>query len=442
MQEDQIVQLDPKDVLADDNSRFSLKPIRIDGLAANILETGGVLSPVEVEAIEPAPKKGPKFRLTAGFYRHAAVEMLNTRDKAELTLPAIIRAPVDGLERLRHQVTENVEREDMSPMDTAVAIKRLIDAGVSKPDVRKTFSRPGINKGAKKNGTALQPMSNAMLNIYLNFLNLPKGIQEKIHTGAVGVAAAYELGKVPADKRQAVLDRAEADRAAELAREERDEEKFLSTQKKAEEAKTKVEEILAVVEETKTSIVEHQKMVADKTAALRAVQAEEYDPADSAGKSAYMEKLKAAEADLKAAQKLSKDVQNKLAKALEQRNKAQELAKEKAAEAEGAKSPTRDGKAGKGKGGAVSPKEIQKAAVKEGASTGYTPLTLSEIRDAVKELASGKAGADDRTVLIAKEFKACFDGIHTPKMLAETINALLDTMGASVPKKVAAKKTA
>lgn len=434
--DEQIVQLDPTDILADDNSRFSLKAQRTDALAANILTTGGVLSPVEVEAIEGA-KKAPHYRLTAGFYRHAAVGLLNTRDKAGLTLPAIVRAPADALERLTHQITENVEREDMSPMDTAVAIKRLIDAGVSKPDVRKTFARPGVNRNVKKGGTAQpQPMSNAMLNIYLAFLALPKAIQGKIHDGSVGVAAAYELGKVPAEKRQAVIDRAEADRAAELAREEKDEERYLASQKKAEESKSKAADAAAAVEAAKDEIVAAEKKVAEKTQDLRTVQAQNYDPSDTAAKSAYMEKLKGAENDLKAAQKLGKDSKNKLAKAIEAKHKAEALAVEKAAEAAGDAVKGREGKAGKGKGAAIGPKEVQKAAAKEGAAgTGYTPLTLSEIRDAVKEVAAGKVGADDRTAAIAKEFKACFDGIHTPKMLAETINQLLDKMGAVLPQK-------
>lgn len=427
---EQIVQLDPSEILADDNSRFNLKRERIEALAANILQVGQVLSPVEVEAIEPSGKGKPAHRLTAGFYRHAAVELLNSRDKAGLTLPVIVRSTTDKLERLRHQISENVEREDMSPMDTAVAIKRLLDAGTDKPTIRQTFARPGVNAKAKgKNGNVqLQPMSNAMLNIFLRFLDLPKAIQQKIHDGTVGVAAAYELGKVPAEKRQAVLDRAEADRLAAAQREEKDEEKYLTSLRKVEETKEKVVEAVAAVETAKDGVAESEKMVAVKTQDLRTVQAENYDPSDSKAKAAYMEKLKAAETDLKAAQKLLKDSKNKVAKALESKAKAEDAAKEKAAE------PKREGKAGKGKSTAVNPTDIKKAAQAEGASTGYAPLNLGEIREAFKDLASGKYAIDDRGVLVMKLVKSLTDGAETPKLFAESLGKLLDSMGCSLPK--------
>lgn len=440
--EEQIVQLDPSDVLADDNSRYGLKGPRIEALAANILTTGGVLSPVEVSIIGHTKNGSPHYRLTAGFYRHAAVTLLNARDKAGLTLPAIVRTPADAGERLMHQISENVEREDMSPMDTAVAIKRLLDVGMGKPDVRKVFARDGrgAGKAKGKNGAAVQaqPLSNAMLNIFLAFLTLPKAIQGKIHDGSVGVAAAYELGKVPPEKRQAVLERAEADRAAELAKEEKDEERYLASQKKAVEAKEKADEAVKAVEVAKDEIVLAEKKVAEKTQDLRTVQAQNYDPSDTAAKTAYMEKLKAAENDLKAAQKLGKDVKNRLAKALTTKNDAEEKAAQRLSEADGDKKEK--AKAGRGKSGSVGASEVQKAARAEGATTGYTALTLAEIRDMVKELASGKVGADDRTAMITREFKRGFDGEHTPKMLAEALNMLLDKMGATLPKKEAVAK--
>src|SRR5271154_1872811 len=68
----ELVRLDPAVILADSNTRFSLKPSRVESLAKSILERGEVLEPVEVEVI-PNPENGQKYRLTTGFYRLAAV---------------------------------------------------------------------------------------------------------------------------------------------------------------------------------------------------------------------------------------------------------------------------------------------------------------------------------------------------------------------------------
>jgi len=69
--------LPPEAILADDNIRFNLKASRVDSLAADILEQGRVLVPIEVE---PLPKaiNGAGYRVTDGHYRHAATSKLNS----------------------------------------------------------------------------------------------------------------------------------------------------------------------------------------------------------------------------------------------------------------------------------------------------------------------------------------------------------------------------
>lgn len=426
---EQLVNVSPESVLADDNSRFNLKKTRIDSLANNILEVGGVLSPIEVEVLEPA-QNGFKYRLTAGFYRHAAVAKLNAEQQAGLTLPAIVRETPDGLMRLRHQLAENMERENQSPMDKAVAIKKLLDAGISRVEVRRIFSASGGRKGNQ-----VQPMSNAMLNITLRFLELPKAIQEKIHDGRVGVAAAYELGKVPPEKRAAVLEKAEADRVAQIEREEKDEERYLLAEKKLTEAQEKEKEATSKVAETKAAITAAGQMVKDKEKALREIQKEPFLELDAAGKKAVTEKLNAAVADMKAAQKLERDSKNTLAKLLKQADSASEVADAQRARLEAARKAVKSGdkKADKDK---VGPEDVKKAARNvEGASAaGYIPLNLSSIRDSLKDVMQNKEFP--KVSAVAKAFKDCFDGKDTPK---EVIHRLAVITGEAAPDVVPAR---
>ena len=201
------IELDPSVILADDNTRYSLKDTRIHALAASIKATGGVMVPVEVEPLTPAVN-GQKYRLTTGYYRHAAVSLLNKDEGAGLTLPAIIQ-DCGPYRRMKRQLAENMERENQSPMDQAIAIKKLLDAGVPKIEVRELFQHRG-HKGK------MQPASNSFINISLSFLDLPKDIQREIHSGTVGVADAYRLTKLTPDKQKEVIEEAKAQREKEV----------------------------------------------------------------------------------------------------------------------------------------------------------------------------------------------------------------------------------
>jgi ParB-like chromosome segregation protein Spo0J len=289
----QITQLDPQTVLADDNSRFGLKQSRIDTLAEAILEAGQVNDAVEVEPLTE-PVEGKQYCLTVGHYRHAAVLALNAQG-AGMTLPAIIRVR-SAVDRLKRQVSENLDRENQSPMDQAVAMKRLLDAGVSKMDVRKMYSKPGGRKGNK-----VQPLSNSSLNMTISFLDLPKSIQTKIHEGLVGVGAAYELTKVPPDKRAAVLERAEAERISALEAEEKADEKFLAAEAKKEEANKKQQDLEAEQTAAKAAFEAAQKTAADAAQAAKAMY-EAKATAVSSGKTATKYEIEAREKAFKEAE--------------------------------------------------------------------------------------------------------------------------------------------
>lgn len=418
-QPESLLYLDPTVILADDNTRYNLKETRIQSLMASILAEGAVLEPVEVEPHNDG--KGHTHRLNYGFYRHAAVMRLNT-DGAGLLLPCIVRVTGSEAARTKRQVAENNERETLSPMDRAVIVRRMLEEGVSRIEIRQLFARP---TGGKK-GAEVKPMSNSMLNILNNLLELPKGVQEKIHSGHLGIEAAYLLGKVAPDKRAAVLERAEADRLAFEEMEDKDEQKLLDAEKKVTETEEKATAAAAEAETAKGSVSEAETILKAKEATFREIQKEDYLNMDDATKKTYMERLKAAEADVKAAQKLSKDAKNKVAKALKNKESIAELAKrqkEKLAQAQAAakkKAAAKAEKPAEGKAG-VTAANIKKASVKEGKG-GAVPLSASDIRQVVKDLMA--EGTPAMVAQIGKALGQCFNGVTTTKQLIEDLGVI------------------
>jgi len=414
----ELVRLDPGVILADSNTRYGLKQSRVESLAKSILERGEVLEPVEVEPLAEASSNGHRYRLTTGFYRLAAVSSLNLTG-AGLTVPAIVRPIPTPQERLRRQLAENMERENQSPMDQAVAIKSLLDSGLTKMEVREIFSRPGGRKGNK-----VQPASNSFVNMTLSFLELPKPIQEKIHDGRVGVAAAYELTKVPAEKRTQVLERAEEERQKALEQEEKDEEKLLANEKKTAEEKAKREALLKEVTDAEAKVTAARTLLAERTkAAERAYDLSKAKHADAKAKKDAISAFKKAEqdrqlseADVLAVAKEHDDLRLKL-------EKKEALIAEKAAKLKQARASAPAGAAA-AKSGAVGSGDVKKAAAREGVSTNYVPLNASEMRKVVSELAL--PGGSPKVVSIGQALVRCFAGESTDKELYKELVKAVD----------------
>lgn len=408
-----LVHLDPDEILVNDNSRFNLKKYRIERLASEILNDGGVNTPVEVEPIDPDSNGGHKWKLTVGFYRQAAVKFLNDNSGAGLTLPAMVYSTTDPAVRLKRQLSENMERENQSPMDKAVAIKRLKEAGASIMDIRKIFSVPGGRKGL-----SIQPASNSFINMTLSFLELPKAIQEKIHDGRVGVGAAYQLTKVPAEKRQEVLDRAEEERIALIDKEEKEEAKFLEAEKKVSESQQKVETVQKELDTVKTTAAEAAKAAEEKlAAAAEAYKASKAKGLDEENRKKAQDHFKSAEAEAisaqKAAEKTAKEQEKLETKAKEAAAKAKENA-DKLAAARAAAGAKKGGQVG-GKKGAVAGVDVKRAAAKvPGAApeSQYVALSATEIRKTVADWCL--PGAYAKVQEIAQAINDCFIGKTTP----------------------------
>ncbi len=371
-----VIQVAPEGLLADSNIRFSLKRHRVEALAEDIKNAGGIQVPLNVEELaEPGPN-GELYVIREGHYRQAAALLLE-KQGVEITCPCLVVDALEGTERLSRQVAENVMREEFSPMDIANAAKEYLDAGMSKVQIREKFP---VNGG--RGGTELRPMSNSYLNIFLSFLDFPKPIQTKIHNGVLGVADAYKLTLKPKELWQQILDKAEADRSAKIEEEEKLETKYLEDQKKAAEAEAKLKADVEALEKAQLAIEEREK--AKEEAVNKA--AEYYRKAsatpskDKDAKKKAEEAHKAADNDAKIKQKLLDEAQSEAAKLQEKIDRA---AKQAAERAEKLKAQ-REEAARKAK------LDIDKAAQKV-TGTGSVALTATEMRKLIADNSLGSS---------------------------------------------------
>jgi hypothetical protein len=403
-----LLQLDPTVILAEGNSRYGTKEAGIESLAEDILKSGGVIEPVEVELLD-TPANGHRYKLTFGFKRHAAVAKLNAQG-AGLSLPALLHHNSDPTERTKRQISENMQRESLSIMDQAVAMKTLMDSGVPRAEVREVFKRPGGRKGNKS-----QPISNAYLNMLISFLDFPKKIQDRIHNNEIGVAAAYELRKAPPEKWASILDRIEAESVKEVELDEKEEQRFLTHSKQAEEAQQKVSEAITALEAAKKKAEDAVKESLAKTQAadlaFKATRAKGLDKDQrKIAETAFSEAEKAkkiADADAIAATDEADKLQEKA-------TKASQLAKERndrLAKARAAKKPA----VGKG--------DVQKSAAAEDTGSKPVPLTAAEMRKVVEEMCL--PGGPPVVAEIGKILRDCLAGILTPQAVIKAIDKLV-----------------
>ena len=410
----EIQQIEPGLIIADANSRFGLKQTRIDSLSAGITAYGSVHTPLHIETLAE-PVGGKPYRVITGHYRHASVTGLN-ESGAGLPLPCIVHPPMTPAERLALQLSENMERENQSPMDVAVAMQAMIDTGSTKDQVRAAFARPGGRKG-----NVVQPASNSFVNMTLSFLSLPKAIQAKIHSGLVGVAAAYELTKVSPEKRQAVLDKAEAARLEQVNQDDKDEEKFLSTGKKAREAEAKIEAdrvALAIAKELATKAA--TDLATSQAAAVEAYKATKLAEAskDAEVKKKAAVNQKEAEAAVQVVLKAISTSQ----KQVEKLEKTVESASKHAADRAKVLKKAREEAAKKVKVKGATPAQIKKAAAAVDA-TGHQALNAADMRKVVGALML--PGGDPKIIAIGQAFQQCFSGVGTEKSLYNALKLIV-----------------
>lgn len=387
----------PEVIAADSNVRFGLLETRVDKLADDILRDGQINDAMEVEEL-PEPVDGCLYRVTVGHYRHAAALKVNKTQNAGLECPCIVKNRGDEKERLVRQVSENNDRQNFTPMDSAVAIKQMMDAGIPRMDIMKAFSRPNV-KGK------LAPASNSFLNMMVSFLELPKPIQRKIHEGFLGVYEAYQLTKAPKDDREEILARAEKARLAEFNWEDKMQAQFEAAERKAAEAKEKEDKLKAEAEAARAKSEEKLKVLKElQQKAIKAFEAHKVAE-DEEAKKKLAEEFKATDAESKKAEqdyssavKAAKRAEEKVTPAEQVRKKQQADLKAKKDAAEKEKQtkqrPTRQ--------------NIEKA-TQEVVNKTFVPLNAKEIKEIVFQLALPNGDAP-KVQEIGKLLKRTFFG--------------------------------
>ena len=151
-----------------DQPRLAFDPDSLKELAASIREHG-VLQPILVR-----PKDGGRYQLIAGERRWRASALAGAT-----TVPGIVEE-IDDETALEIAIIENLQREDLSPLDEATMYDRMTrERGYS---VRKLAQKIGKDKGYIENR--------------LRLADAPDEVKELVSLRKDTVSHAYELMKV------------------------------------------------------------------------------------------------------------------------------------------------------------------------------------------------------------------------------------------------------
>lgn len=117
--------------------RTGMDPERLEELADSI-RAQGVVQPVVVRAL----KSGKGYELIAGERRWRAAQLAELKE-----IPAVIRDVPDEV-TLAMALIENIQRENLNPIEEAAAVKRLID------EFELTHAEAAVNVGRSRAGVS------------------------------------------------------------------------------------------------------------------------------------------------------------------------------------------------------------------------------------------------------------------------------------------------
>jgi ParB family chromosome partitioning protein len=137
---------------------------KLDELAKSI-RANGVVQPVLVR------RKGTRFELIAGERRWRAAEMAGL-----IKIPAVVRNVSDD-RVLEIALIENIQREDLNPIEEARAYKKLIETlGLTQETIGERVGR-----------------DRSYVTNYLRLLKLPEDLQELLQAGRISTGHARAL---------------------------------------------------------------------------------------------------------------------------------------------------------------------------------------------------------------------------------------------------------
>lgn len=149
---------------------------RLQELAASIADNG-VLQPI---VVRPCPGSKGDYELIAGERRLRAAKQLGIE-----LIPAIIK-DVDDDKMLELSLVENIQREDLNPIEKARAYKQLID------DLDLTQEEAAMRVGKDRASVAN----------FIRLLDLPDDIQKTVADGQISMGHARSLLGLPTQHAQ------------------------------------------------------------------------------------------------------------------------------------------------------------------------------------------------------------------------------------------------
>lgn len=133
---------------------------------ASSIKLHGILQPLIVSEREDGD-----YDLVAGERRFRASKMAG-----RVSVPAVVRK-LSSSEKLEIALIENLQREDLNPLEEAFAYKRLMDE-----------FKLSVGEVAKRIGKAQSTVSNT-----LRLLNLPQPVQKALQDGSISMGKARAL---------------------------------------------------------------------------------------------------------------------------------------------------------------------------------------------------------------------------------------------------------
>jgi ParB family chromosome partitioning protein len=160
---------------------------KLDELSRSI-KANGVIQPIVVRRIESAGAGRERYQIIAGERRWRAAQL------AQLSKVPIVVKDIATSEKkrlLEMALIENIQREDLNPMESAAAYQRLVDEFQLKQD--DIAVQVGKDRATVAN--------------YLRLLKLPEEVRGNVASGALSMGHARAIVALPSDADQKRLAR-------------------------------------------------------------------------------------------------------------------------------------------------------------------------------------------------------------------------------------------
>lgn len=172
------------------NVRQEYDPKGIAELADSIF-TYGLINPITVKPLEDDENGIKQYELVAGHRRLRAFQYLceKGQDYTQITASVITKGSKDVL-----QLVENIQREELAPIDIEIALKAMVTAGMSQKQISEELSKSLSWVHDRLAGNKVRAKANA----------------QGINTDGMSSKALSQFGSIPDDKLPGVISNAQA----------------------------------------------------------------------------------------------------------------------------------------------------------------------------------------------------------------------------------------